>query len=125
MATLINNNKFGYQPPQVGALTISYLPAGYGPNVVGVHSPGVAPDTLVDATQQQANNSDQSVSTVSGLAVGTGAGSGPDNFLPCTQVIETGLNTPVTNAVAIAGVTPAVNAAQHPSAAKSLAPGHE
>jgi hypothetical protein len=109
MSQLLNNNKFGYQPPQVGNPTISYEPAGYGPNVVGVHSPGVAPDALVDATQQLANNSDQSVST----------------FLPCTQVIETGLNTPVTNAVEIAGVTPAVNAAQHPSSGKSLAPGHE
>jgi hypothetical protein len=133
MATLNNNSKFGYVPQnaQGQELTLSYEPNGYNSNITGVHSPGVAPDKLVDPTQQSANNSDATVTTPTGLVCGIaqggfaefGGSNAPDNWLPCTQVIEQDLNTPITNAVETAGVTPQVNAAQQPSAGKSLSPG--
>jgi hypothetical protein len=142
MPTLNNQNIHGYRPQnQDGSveLTVSYEPAGYGPNVVGVHNPGVAPDVLVDVTQQKANDDCSNIpgvpngpgtSPIGGLSSaleqsvgGIAATNAPDNFLPSTVVIEQNLNTPITNAVKTAGVTPQVNAAQLPSSGKSLSPG--
>lgn len=139
MPTLNNQNIHGYQPQNQNGtveLTVSYEPSGYNSNITGVHSPGVAADTLVDSTQQKANDDCSNIpgapngpgtSPIGGLSsrLSEGGVNDPDNFLPSTVVIEQDLNTPITNAVTTAGVTPAVNAAQHPSAAKSLAPGHE
>jgi hypothetical protein len=119
MATLNKNPNAGYHPPanprtpSSGTIAVDYTPKGYA-SVTGVHSPGKAPDLLVDATQQSATNAlVVSPSTVNGT-------NQADNFLPSTPVADfnhEGVQT-------LFG-TPTENPAQAPSAGKSLSPSHE
>jgi len=113
MSVLNKSSKLGYVP-QIGGvvLTVDYTPAGYGSGVVGVHSSGVVPGKVVDATQQSACDP---------LVVAPGSTNAPDNFLSvgpsAAPVTQTGHTD--------AGVNGAMNAAQAPSAGKSLSPAHE
>ena len=136
MATLNKNQNHGYRPQTADGtpITISYAPQGYTSSITGIHSPGKAPDQLVDATQQSATDSNAGTAAngfspaAGGLTV-TPDGNSPNNFLPsaASLIVNTGAtypsNTPPSerNVTENSGVA-AENAAQAASAGKSLAP---